>query len=140
MITEGWSGFYHVLQTFGAIVAVRYGISMINTYVIPEELVPFVLKHEVIENTFDADTTEAAGKIIQQLGLKTPVIFGKIRPNHVIATVRQLRLAQKDGKLDAMMSFADDLEAMPENKSHAVGNKELRMKVYELLTCTPWQQ
>lgn len=139
MITEGWSSFYHDLQTFGAIVAVRYGIPMINTDVIPKELAPFVLEHEVIENTFNADTTKAADRIIQQLELKTP-IFQKFKPNHVVATVRQLRLAQKNGKLDTMMSFADDLETRSENKSHAVGNKELRMRVYELLTCTPWQQ
>lgn len=55
MITEGWSSFASALRSSGAIVATRYGLSMVNTDVIPDDLAPYVLEHEVVENTLDSD-------------------------------------------------------------------------------------
>jgi len=111
---------------------------MVNTDVIPENLAGFVLEHEVVESALDLNSSDTQHPIafakIQEFGLTENVSVSRPRWNHAFATVRQLRLAQKENKLDEMMSFANELESRPENIRDSLGNQDLRNAVYNLLT------
>ena len=137
-IVSGWATYGKALREQGAIVAVKYKLPMVNTDVIPEELSNFVLEHEAVESALDINASDTQNQIafekVDQLGLTKAIKVSRPRWNHIFATVRQLRLAQKENKLDKMMQFADELESRPENKSEAFGNKELRDAIYSLLT------
>jgi hypothetical protein len=111
---------------------------MVNTNVIPENLADFVLEHEAIESALDLNSSDTQHPIayskIQELGLSKSVNVSRPRWNHAFATVRQLRLAQRESKLDEMMTFADELESRLENKRDASGNQEFRRAIYNLIT------
>mgnify|MGYP001580249500 CR=1 FL=1 len=97
-----------------------------------------MLEHEAVESALDINASDTQNQIafekVDQLGLTKAIKVSRPRWNHIFATVRQLRLAQKENKLDEMMQFADELESRSENKSEAFGNKELRDAIYSLLT------
>lgn len=137
-ITEGWATYSHELKKSGAIVAVKYKTPIVNTDIIPENLAPYVLEHEIIESTLDNDPSENHNQIainaLRELELMNHLRkLSRPRWNHTIAVVHQLRMAQKEGMLDEMMKFADDLESRPENSVSGLGNKEFRSEVYNML-------
>ncbi|MBU1071285.1 hypothetical protein KKG65_02630 [Patescibacteria group bacterium] len=137
-IAENWFAYSKALKSQGAIVAIEYKLPMINTEVIPEDLVDFVLEHEATECALSVNTQSRqnplAVKKIRELGLIGGVQVSRPKWNHAFATVRQLRLAQRRGLLNKMISFADDLELKPENKRNAIGNQVLREAIFKLLT------
>ena len=133
-IVEGWATYGPALRDQGAIVAVRYKIPMVNTDVVPEKFVPYFLEHEVVESALDSDPStdhdRVAYGIISELDLNRSARVSRPRWNHALAVIHQMRMAQKDGLLDEMMQFMDDLELRERNKRDAVGNKEFRLAVY----------
>lgn len=138
-ITDGWGAYSNALKRSGALVAVRHKTPMVNTDIIPKDLAPYVLEHEVVESTLDSDPSESHAEIsagiLRRLDLMRHLSTMQIivRLNHALAVVHQLRMAQRNGKLDEMMKFADELESRSENKAQAVGNKEFRDAVATML-------
>ncbi|WKZ25617.1 MAG: hypothetical protein QY322_04530 [bacterium] len=136
-IVSGWTTYSKGLKGCGAIIAVKYKLPMISTDVVPDDLVDFALEHESVESALDLTASDkdhpiAFGKS-KELGITKSINTSNVKWNHVFATVRQLRLAQKHNKLDEMMKFADAIESKPENSVSGYGNKELRQAVYQLL-------
>lgn len=137
-IAIGWAQYSKALKESGAIASPRYKMPMVNTDVIPQELAPFVLIHEVVESTLDSDPSEnhdrIAAHILKELNLFSAISHvRRPRLNHSVAVIHQLRMAQRAGMLDQMMRFADELEMRDENRMVGSGNREFRYAVSEML-------
>lgn len=136
-IVSGWATYSKGLKDCGAIIAVKYKLPMISTDVVPDDLVDFALEHESVESALDLTASDKDHPIAfeksKELGISKSINTSNVKWNHVFATIRQLRLAQKYNKLDEMMKFADSIESKPENSVSGYGNKGLRQTIYQLL-------